>query len=128
MERSKTDLAVALQLLFPGSNYRVRAARWLGMSELNLWGIMVGRHRLAVRHKNRLLARVDVMRGINRNLVIERVIARLDAEDAEYERAGRLIGAIDPLVRASSRLPKQRVGRPRSRVARLTREAVTSAE
>jgi hypothetical protein len=124
MELTGNRLKVALKLLFPGPGYRGRAARYLGMTELNLWAIMAGRHRLGVRHKNRLVTRAEAMRKINRDLVIERVMAQLELDVAAYDRAAELLASVGTTSRASSRPVRVRVGRPRSRVARLTRAAV----
>ena len=123
----QTDLLTAIKLLFPGIHPTQRCARWLGISQRSLWDITQGRNRLTVRHRNRLLQRVDAGFRVDEQKIVDAVRDAIDRDVAGYEEAGQIIRAIDPAIHASSR-PLRRVGRPRSRVARLTREAVTSSE
>ena len=123
---AETDMRAALRNLYPGQNYILSSARALSLDPASIKRIASGHVRLSTYHRNRLIAYAEKLLKRDRGEVIRRVMEELDRQDAKYTEALRFFEALPARARAA-RKPVKKVGRPRSRVARLVRE-ITSRE
>ena len=125
MKTEMTAIEFAMRQLFPGPRWDARAARVMRCTSRYVWYVARGHSQLSVRHRDALKRHGLARLSIDREAVTAKVVALLEEEAEQARQAIATLEDIRPRVHASRRVISL-VGRPRSRIARLARAAISA--